>query len=406
MSDSIKNLYEFQITSKILKSDGATDTFTISNDILTWTAVSLTNASILIENGNKTIRELMKWDATGWVFTIDSRGIKPDGTTSTTLQYERPKGTTAKVVVLQDQIFDKSSTETITWDLTYTWDVVYTKSILYPVYADATARDAAITTPVNGMMIYNTALWLVQQYVSWAWENVDTGTATANASETVAGKVELATAAERAAGTATWGTWASLVVTNNALVKTSSGASDENKVPVLNSDWYVVAFIPATSTTVAGLVELATDAEALAGTDETRYINSKQLNQYWYVIESGTDVTAADAATDVTGITGGTYAKKKELTIVKWGTYKITMEMTNTNSSWVSYAKIYINWVAAGTEFSIATASTSSQSEDFTVNAWDTVEMWVYHTGVGSATASTLKAQYSVADFVTVTLDA
>lgn len=33
----------------------------------------------------------------------------------------------------------------------------------------------------------------------------------------------------------------------------------------------------AASTTVKGTVEMCTDAEAAAGTDETRYINAKQL---------------------------------------------------------------------------------------------------------------------------------
>lgn len=41
---------------------------------------------------------------------------------------------------------------------TFTGANEFDQSIRIPVYADATARDAAITSPANGMLIYNTAL--------------------------------------------------------------------------------------------------------------------------------------------------------------------------------------------------------------------------------------------------------
>lgn len=110
---AIKNLYQFRTTSKILQSDWATDTFTIGNDLFTSSAVSLTNASVLLKNRNGTKKELFVIDATGWTATIDSRGIKPDGTTSTDYQYERPKNTLCTVVVLEDQILSKKEDDTI-----------------------------------------------------------------------------------------------------------------------------------------------------------------------------------------------------------------------------------------------------------------------------------------------------
>lgn len=103
-----------------------------------------------------------------------------------------------------------------------------------PIYADATARDAAIPSPQNGDLIYNTADGVLQQYISGAWTNFATGT-TSNASTTVSGKVEEATTAEMGAGTATGGTGARLFVNSGNLVKTSSGAADENKIAVLNA---------------------------------------------------------------------------------------------------------------------------------------------------------------------------
>lgn len=66
-----------------------------------------------------------------------------------------------------------------------------------------------------------------------------------NASTVVAGKVEIATNAEMGAGTAAGGTGALLVPPNSQLVKTSSGAGDENKLAVLNPvGQFAVGFIP------------------------------------------------------------------------------------------------------------------------------------------------------------------
>lgn len=96
----------------------------------------------------------------------------------------------------------------------------------------STQRDAM--TASNGDMIYNTTTGTIQQYIGGAWTDVG-NTGTSDASTTVAGKIEIATAAERAAGTATGGTGAVLVPSNDALVKTSAGAGDENKIPVLDS---------------------------------------------------------------------------------------------------------------------------------------------------------------------------
>ncbi len=80
-------------------------------------------------------------------------------------------------------------------DVSITGDTVTGASFKNPVYADATARDAGIPSPANGMVIYNTALGILQQYIAGAWTNFASGT-TVNADTTTAGKVEIATAAE------------------------------------------------------------------------------------------------------------------------------------------------------------------------------------------------------------------
>lgn len=82
------------------------------------------------------------------------------------------------------------------------------------VYADAAARDAAIPSPTNGDMAYLTSEGYWTDYISWSRQARATG-ATPNASETVSGTVEIATASQFSAGTATGETGATLVPTNS-----------------------------------------------------------------------------------------------------------------------------------------------------------------------------------------------
>lgn len=253
MSASIKNLYQFRTTSKITQAQGASSTFTVWNDIFTNSAVSLIAWSIQLTNRTWSQIELFTVTVSAWVATIASRGIKPDGTTNAIYQYERPRNTLCTVTVLENQIFDKWGSETLTWNITYTGNIVYTKSAKFPVYADATARDAWIPSPANGMMIYNTALWLNQQYIGGSWVDVDTGTATGNASEIATWLVEIPTQTQADNGDDTLDTGAFWSITplragrsvqKNAWIKCEDAGWD---------DAYVVTLTPAPSAYVDGM---------------------------------------------------------------------------------------------------------------------------------------------------------
>jgi hypothetical protein len=51
---------------------------------------------------------------------------------------------------------------------------IYIQSMpIMPVYANATARDAAAGTATNGMFCYNTATSNIEVYVGGAWKSVD-----------------------------------------------------------------------------------------------------------------------------------------------------------------------------------------------------------------------------------------
>jgi len=89
---------------------------------------------------------------------------------------------------------------------------VFTWSVGLPTYANATARDTAIPSPTQAMMVKTNNV--VQHYNSATaqWEDLDVGTPVPNASTTVAGKVEKATPTEVTNGTSTGWTGAELFV--------------------------------------------------------------------------------------------------------------------------------------------------------------------------------------------------
>lgn len=119
-----------------------------------------------------------------------------------------------------------------------------------------TVQKNAIASPANGMLVYDTDLGEFQYYDGGAWQAVGTASVP-NASTTVAGVVELATAAQRAAGTAVGETGAVLIPTNDALVKTSSGAGDENKIAILdNTGQFATGFV-GTATPTASKIPIA-----------------------------------------------------------------------------------------------------------------------------------------------------
>lgn len=291
MSASIKNLYQFRTTSKITQAQGASSTFTVWNDIFTNSAVSLTAWSIQLTNRTWSQIELFTVTVSAWVATIASRGIKPDGTTNAIYQYERPRNTLCTVTVLENQIFDKWGSETLTGNITYTWEVTYNWEVYFPSLT--TAERDAITWNRDWAIIYNETTGTTQQRVWGSWSDIDTGTVTPNASETVAGKVEIATQAEFDAGTATWWTGAQLTPTNDQIRKQISTATA--KTTPVNADSIAISDSAASgvikkttltefkaasdmqaTTTTSWFVELATDAEVTTGTNQTRYINAKQ----------------------------------------------------------------------------------------------------------------------------------
>ena len=99
------------------------------------------------------------------------------------------------------------------------------------VYANAAARSAAIPTPSNGMQSYLTDTGLAYDYLAGEWIERSSGGTFPNASETVAGKVEIATTAEALAGSDTGTTGAKIVMTPANGVFTDTAVAAAGYIP-------------------------------------------------------------------------------------------------------------------------------------------------------------------------------
>lgn len=149
-------------------------------------------------------------------------------------------GSPIKLVAMHDQLTDKQAATTtfndvVVDDLAVWWELTFTGTDAAGLTIKTLTevqRDAL--TPSQGMKIINSTTGTEQTYIWWSW--IDAWVSgIGNASETVAGKVELSTLAERQAGTSIWWTWARLVPTNDALTTTSAWAGSAWLIPLLNT---------------------------------------------------------------------------------------------------------------------------------------------------------------------------
>lgn len=108
-----------------------------------------------------------------------------------------------------------------------------TDKAFVPPTVTTTQRDA-IAGPTNGMIVFNSTTGVMNQYVGGVWTTFASGT-TANAANNTAGKVDLATAAENAAGTATDATSGAPNVIPTSIVKATSTGAVSGTVPMLNT---------------------------------------------------------------------------------------------------------------------------------------------------------------------------
>jgi len=264
-----------------------------------------------------------------------------------------------------------------TWDAATDFAGITAKSL-------TTAQRTALTW-VNGMIVLDTDLGVLYQYIWWAWSTFATWT-TSNASETVAGKIELPTDAEVTAQSATWWTWATVCPTNvqtwkSVSLKAVGATLAETDHLVFDNAWVdnkmlVSVFRDqlAASETIKGTVERATDTEALAGTDTTKYVTPAQID---YTPISWTEHTVWTANTERIS-TALSYTLKKEIAISKAWVFSTTMDLKA--SGWTPSMKwrIYVNGSAVWTIHGGTSTSYNTYTDaSITVAAWDLVQVYL-----------------------------
>lgn len=222
------------------------------NGVRTKQGFNTTSGIALITQGDFTERisfEGSSVDATTKVTTLTTcvRGLSA---TSTTASFSGGTGRAwtkgAKITVVADASYFQSgvfknvanaftAANTFAATSTFNAPVIVAGTTSYVKLPELTTSERDALTAAEGMLIKNSTTGTIQQYTGGAWASVGTD-ATANGSTTVAGKYEEATVAEQGTATATGATGARLVPAVANLVKSSSGASDENKIPLLQAD--------------------------------------------------------------------------------------------------------------------------------------------------------------------------
>lgn len=156
-----------------------------------------------------------------------------------------------------------------------------------------------------------------------------------NASATQKGIVEIATAAEVGAGTGTGGTGAILVISPTSTAKTSSGAGDENKVPVLNASGVLASgFLDAARTW--GTVQSFTANNAQITTDADSANDAVRLSYAQTLIPQG-----AISGTSGEAITAG------QAVYLKASDSKLWLTDADADESTFSFVGIALTTVAA-----------------------------------------------------------
>ena len=180
--------------------------------------------------------------------TLGTRGLATyEGGTGTA----RAHSSGAKVIISHSwKVFGDIATE-LGLKINSTGGTV-TGPIIGPIYANAAARDAALPAPTNGSSVYLTAEGYFTDYVGGAWVQRGTG-AVANASTTVAGKVEIATAAEFDAGTTTGGTGALLSTTPDVIQAAIQKGVSTYVSSAGGTTTYTATFVPAITAYTTGM---------------------------------------------------------------------------------------------------------------------------------------------------------
>ena len=336
------------------------------NTVPSFTFPSWVKTYICVDPGKTTMQvaRISAYDATLKTITVDSITVdKGNG-----VAYTAQAHTVGSIIEISDnyQFREDIQTAINTKVNTNSTDTDTGK------FANATARDAYFTSPVNGNSAYLTAEGKRTDYVGGAWVDRATGS-TPNASTTVAGKAEKATSGEVTAWTSTGWTGAELFVWP-AELKTVT-------------DWL--------TTSINAKPSIASNATASTGSNTTYAINALQLKKYfWPEPSAGTTYTASSATGTLWSTSWTTYLQARIWTIARTGTY--TVEFSVSAGALVTwYGIIYKNGVAFWTERTVVWTTTAF-TQNLAFTEWDTISLWYKSGGWGSASVLDFYIKYDL----------
>lgn len=231
--------------SSLLSDIDSSTLSVVLNDSPSFTLSGANRCYGVIDYDNNLLEIVKIQSISGATLTLESRGIaKYEGGSSTAVAHSAG----AKFAISHDWInFSDIATAIATKaDIAgqvFTGQVSFSGTANNGLVVNSltTVQRDALATPVNGQIIYNTTDGEFQIYQGGAWSTMASGSTQPDASTTVAGKVEQAVASEIGASTEFGATGAPLFINPTSVVKTSSGAGDENKLPVLNASGQLAA---------------------------------------------------------------------------------------------------------------------------------------------------------------------
>jgi len=301
-------------------------------------------------------------------------------------------------VAMHDQLVDKNQPITFNWSVTapdvrFSW----TSTSWLRIKSLTTTQRLALT-PANWDIVYDSTLWENYQYIAWAWSAISAGSTQPNASETVAGKVEIATSAQMDAWIDTWETGALLVRTpskfqrkefveklniNWVVEKTNLDPDDEvliydninstnKKIKARNfishfwnwSDWDVIVITEITLTTDMNYTNLTVTSPWIINTNWYKIYVTWTLSWDWIIRNLWNAWTAWNNQTSWTPVAGVGWAKPNDGTLFAWIAW----------SNWWLWGMVWgpVNWVA----WTNSEPSYSNTNWSAGWNGWDWGWLW------------------------------
>lgn len=362
----------FVVKSTISSTQWVWTTFKISEDFETKTHIETWSNNVSIKLENATQIERMVVTMTWWVATIVQRWIKQDDVIVTDVTYQKQwnDSTIWCITSFASDLLDidnnwvrqviKSDLWILTGKKLYLWDNAY------------------VTTSNN---------WTDLKFKDW--NNAEVSLSTLNAWAGTDHKVltsNLDTIAWYLTEKLTAWDWLNKTIINPWANESIDLDIDLTDTTIFSDVWVASKAVKTDSNgnlfqateTQRGWVERATDAEALAWVDTTRYITPKQArDNYWNKLVTVSNNILASSDTEWSFI-WTTNRKVKEIRVnINWN-YRVSFEIKRTWGSWNAVTwVIYKNGISIWTPAVLNSTTYTAFSQDFNFVIWDYVQLYM-----------------------------